>query len=77
MKIKGNDNTTYKPWVPVSEVGQREGEGVGLLGLGVWRGLMEEFKLFSTVFGAAELGREWDAVAPRKPKGKQQEIGKE
>ena len=42
----------------VSEVGQREGEGVGVLGLGVCRGLREEFKLLRTAFGAAELGRE-------------------
>lgn len=52
----------------MSELGQREGEGVGVLGLGVCRGLMEEFKLLRTVFGAAELVREWAAVAPRKPK---------
>lgn len=52
----------------VSELGQREGEGAGVLGLGVWRGLMEEFRLLRTAFGAAELAREWAAVAPRKPK---------
>lgn len=67
--IRATGSTIYKPWVLVSELGQREGEGVGLLGLGVCRGLMEEFKLFSTAFGTAELGRECDAVAPRKAKG--------
>lgn len=63
----------YKPWVLVSELGQREGEGVGVLGLGVCRGLMEEFKLLSTALGAAELVREWAAVAPRKPEEKRKE----
>lgn len=45
-----------------------------MLGLGVCRGLMEEFRLFRTAFGAPELGREWGAVAPRKPEeqGKRQ-----
>lgn len=39
-----------------------------MLGLGVCRGVMELFKLLSTAFGAAELVREWGAVALRKPK---------
>lgn len=60
----------------VSELGQREGEGVGVLGLGVCRGLMEEFKLLRTAFGAAELVREWGAVAPRKPEKNRKERGK-
>lgn len=54
-----------------SELGQREAEGVGLLGLGVCRGLMEEFRLFRIVLGPAELVRVWGAVAPRKPKQKE------
>lgn len=66
----------YQPWVLVSELGQREGEGVGVLGLGVCRGLMEEFKLLRTAFGAAELVREWGAVAPRKPEKNRKEGGK-
>lgn len=45
------------PWVLVSALGQREGEGAGLLGLGVCRGLMEEFRLFRTALGVAELVR--------------------
>lgn len=69
------------PWVLVSELGQREGEGVGLLGLGVCRGLMEEFRLLRTAFGAAELVRAWGAVAPRKPeqdrKGSEKERGEQ
>lgn len=60
----------------VSELGQREGEGVGVLGLGVCRGLMEEFKLLRTAFGVAELVREWGAVAPRKPEENRKEWGK-
>ena len=56
----------YKPWVLVSELGQREGECVGVLGLGGCRGLMEEFRLLRRAFGAPELAREW-AAAPRKP----------
>lgn len=51
----------------VSELGQREGEGVGLLGVGVCRGLIEELRLLRTALGAAELVRAWGAVAPRKP----------
>lgn len=58
----------------VSEVGQREGGGAGVLGLCVGRGLRVEFKLFRRAFGAAELGREWGAVAPRKP-AEQKRIG--
>lgn len=57
----------------VSELGQREGDGVGVLGLGVCRGLMEEFKLLRTAFGAAELASEWGAVAPRKPEENRKE----
>lgn len=49
----------------VSELGQRDGGGVGVLGLGVCSGLMEEFRLLRTAFG--ELVSEWEAVAPRKP----------
>lgn len=41
-----------------SELGQREGGGAGVLGLGVGRGLRVEFKLFSRAFGAEEFGRE-------------------
>lgn len=51
----------------VRELGQREGDGVGVVGLGVCRGLMEELRLLRTALGAAELVREWAAVAPRKP----------
>lgn len=58
----------YQPWVLVSELGQREGEGMGLLGLCVCRGLMEEFRLLRTAFGAEGLVRVCGAVAPRKPK---------
>lgn len=50
--------TINKPWVLVSELGHREGEAVGVLGLGVCRGLMDEFKLLRTALGAAELVRE-------------------
>lgn len=57
----------------MSELGHREGEGVGALGLGVCRGLMEELRLLRTAFGAAELVREWGAVAPRKPERYRQE----
>ena len=60
----------------VSELGQREGEGAGALGLWVCRGLMEEFKLLRTAFGAAELVREWGAVAPRKPEENKKEMEK-
>lgn len=59
--------SVYKLWVLVSELGHMEGAGVGVLGLGVCRGLRAEFRLFRTVFGVAEAGREWGAVAPRKP----------
>ena len=59
-------NTADGPWVLVSELGHREG-GAGVLGLGVCRGLMDEFKLLRMAFGAAELAREWAATAPRKP----------
>lgn len=48
----------YKPWVLVSALDQRDEEGEGVLGLGVCRGLMEEFKLLRMAFGAAELARE-------------------
>lgn len=51
----------------MSELGQREGEGMGLLGLGVCRGLMEEFRLLRTAFGAEGLVRVCGAAAPRKP----------
>lgn len=51
----------------VSELGQREGGGAGVLGLGVGRGLRVEFKLFRRAFGPEEFGREWGGVAPRKP----------
>lgn len=51
-------DTTYRPWELVSEPGQREGDGVEVLGLGFCRGLMEEFKLLRMAFGAAELVRE-------------------
>lgn len=37
------------------ELGHREAGAVGLLGLGVCRGLMAEFRLFRTAFGGAEL----------------------
>lgn len=57
----------YKLWVLVSELGHMEGDGVGVLGLGVCRGLRAEFRLFRTVFGEAEVARECGAVAPRKP----------
>lgn len=46
---------------------------MGVLGLGFCRGLIEEFKLLRTVFGAAELVREWAAVAPRKPEENRKE----
>lgn len=72
---KDNSNTVCGPWVLVSEVGHREGDGVGVLGLGVCRGLMDEFKLLRTAFGAAELASEWGAVAPRKPKENRKERG--
>lgn len=58
------------PWVLVSELGQRDGVGVGVLWPVLCRGLMEEFKLLRTALGAAELLREWAAAAaaaPRKP----------
>lgn len=54
----------------VSALGQRDGDGGALLGLGVCRGLMEELRLFRTALGAAELARVWAAVAPRKPERK-------
>lgn len=75
-EIVENHMPAYQPWVLVSELGQREGEGVGVLGLGVCRGLMDEFKLLRTAFGAAELAREWAAVAPRKPEENRKEGGK-
>lgn len=43
------------PWVLARELGHREAGGGGLLGLGVCRGLMAEFRLFRTAFGGAEL----------------------
>lgn len=55
------------PCVLVSALGQRDGDGGALPGLGVGRGLMEELRLFRTALGAAELARVWAAVAPRKP----------
>lgn len=59
-----------------SELGQREGEAAGLLGLGVCKGLMEEFRLLRTVFGAAELVRVWCAVAPRKPEQSRKKVNR-
>lgn len=55
------------PCVLVSALGQRDGDGGALPGLGVCRGLMEELRLFRMALGAAELARVWAAVAPRKP----------
>lgn len=61
------------PCVLVSALGQRDGEGAALLGLGVCRGLMEELRLFRMALGAAELARVWAAVAPRKPERRARE----
>lgn len=58
------------PWVLVSALGQRDGDGAALLGLCVCRGLMEELRLFRMALGAAELASAWAAVAPRKPEQK-------
>lgn len=65
-----------RPWVPVRELGQSEGEAVGVLGLGVCSGLMDEFKLLSTALGAAEVVRECGAAAPRKPEEERKENGR-
>ncbi|TNN70582.1 hypothetical protein EYF80_019166 [Liparis tanakae] len=51
---------------------QRDVVGLGVLGLWLCIGFMEEFKLLRTAFGAAELS-EWDAVAPRKPERNRKE----
>lgn len=77
MKHRWTNWSKYQPWVLVSELGHREGEGVGVLGLGVCRGLMEEFRLLRTAFGAAVFVRECGAVAPRKPKQNRKERRKE
>lgn len=74
-KKKRKKKTTWpisRPWVLVSELGQRDVAGVGVLGLWVCIGFMEEFKLLRTAFGAAEL-REWAAAAPRKPERNRKE----
>lgn len=64
------------PWVLVSALGQRDGDGAALLGLAVCRGLMEELRLFRTALGAAELASVWAAVAPRKPERKAGQEGR-
>lgn len=68
LKVKVfKGSSLYKLWVLVSELGHIEGGGVGVFGLGVCSGLRAEFKLFKTVFGVGDVGREWGAVAPKKP----------
>lgn len=71
IHMRSNDPSRLSvPCVLVSALGQRDGDGGALPGLGVCRGLMEELRLFRTALGAAELARVWAAVAPRKPERK-------
>lgn len=60
----------YSPWVLVRELGHSEGEGDG----GFCKGLMEEFRLLRTEFGAGELLREWGADGPRRPGGEKNTV---